>query len=212
MLDEALELFDYDAERKRQQEARSKGRYLGIGVAFEVMPEGGAIPGVGGGFDSATVRINPSGQVTVLTGVTSPGGGNDTALAQIVSQELGVAIDDIEVIQGDTDLCPFGFGNGTGRSVVTGALPQLSRRAICVSGSSRSQPSCSSLIRATSASKAGSASVTGSPEKKSVPLADVARSFVTLSHLTAIGVDPSLEPRASTAYPTSTTSLTRRAG
>ena len=193
VLDEALELFDYDAERKRQQEARSKGRYLGIGVAFEVMPEGGAIPGVGGGFDSATVRINPSGQVTVLTGVTSPGGGNDTALAQIVSQELGVAIDDIEVIQGDTDLCPFGFGNGTGRSVVTGgsaaalASRDLRERLVAVAAVMlESDPSDVSV-------EAGSASVTGSPEKKSVPLADVARSFVTLSHLTAIGVDPSLE-------------------
>jgi carbon-monoxide dehydrogenase large subunit len=192
VLDEALELFGYEKERKRQRKARDKGRHIGIGVAFEVMPEGGAIPGVGGGFDSATVRINPSGQVTVLTGVTSPGGGNDTALAQIVAEELGVVIADIDVVQGDTDLCPFGFGNGTGRSVVTGgsaaalASRDLRERLVAVAAVMLEADPGDLTV------EGGIASVAGMPER-SVTLAAVAKSFVTLSHLTAIGVDPSLE-------------------
>ena len=61
--------------------------------------------------------MDPSGNVTVLTGVTSPGSGNDTGIAQIVADGLGVSIDSISVIQGDTDACPYGFGNYSGRSI-----------------------------------------------------------------------------------------------
>ncbi len=56
----------------------------------------------------------------MLTGVTSPGTGNDTAIAQLVAAELGVALEDVEVVQGDTDRCPYGFGNISSRSIVTG--------------------------------------------------------------------------------------------
>ena len=192
VLDEALELFGYEKERKRQRKKRGEGRQVGIGVAFEVMPEGGSIPGVGGGFDSSTVRINPSGQVTVLTGVTSPGGGNDTALAQIVAQELGVALADITVIAGDTDICPFGFGNGTGRSVVTGgsaaalAARDLRERLLTVAAVMLEADTSELEVRE------GLVSVKGSPEK-AVPLGAVAKSVVTLSHIVALGIEPSLE-------------------
>ena len=73
-----------------------------------------------GGYDGATIRVNPSGQVTVLTGVTSPGSGNETGIAQIVADELGADFNDIEVVQGDTDLCPYGLGNYSSRSVIIG--------------------------------------------------------------------------------------------
>ena len=197
VLDDALETFRYEKERKRQKKAREKGRHVGIGVAFEVMPEGGAIPGVGGGFDSTTVRINPSGQVTVLCGVTSPGGGNDTALAQIVADQLGVRLADIEVVQGDTDVCPFGFGNGTGRSVVTGgsaaalAASDLRKRLVAVAAVMLEADEDDLEVAD------GTVSVTGMPER-TVGLGDAARSVVTLSHLTAMGVEPSLE--ATRAY------------
>ncbi|MCY4086950.1 MAG: xanthine dehydrogenase family protein molybdopterin-binding subunit [Actinomycetia bacterium] len=192
VLSDALELFGYEDERRRQRAAREQGRHLGIGVAFEVMPEGGAIPGVGGGFDSATVRINPSGQVTVLTGVTSPGGGNDTALAQIVADELGAELGEIEVVQGDTDVCPFGFGNGTGRSVVTGgsaaalAARDLRERLVSVAAVML-EADVGDLV-----ARGGKVVVAQEPER-AVALGDVARSVVTLSHLTAMGVEPSLE-------------------
>ena len=117
----ALELLDYDGERARQQAAREQGRYVGIGIAYELTPEGGAIPGtMVAGYDSSTVRMDPNGYVTVLTGVTTPGTGNQTGIAQIVADELGVPFDTIRVVQGDTQACPYGFGNYSGRSTIVG--------------------------------------------------------------------------------------------
>ena len=121
VLEKALAVIDEPAQRARQSELRADGRHVGIGLAFELTPEAGGTPGtLVGGFDSSTVRVSPSGAVTVLTGVTTPGGGNDTGIAQIVAGELGVDPAKIAVIQGDTDRCPFGFGNFSGRSMVVG--------------------------------------------------------------------------------------------
>jgi len=121
VLDLALEAADYAERRAAQEQLRREGRFPGIGVAFELTPE--SADGAGTqvtGFDTATVRIDPDGGVTVLTGVTTPGGGNETAIAQIVAHELGVGIDTISVVQGDTDRTPYGFGNFSGRSTLTG--------------------------------------------------------------------------------------------
>lgn len=120
-IDKAVELLGYDEVRQKQKELREQGRYLGVGFAFELTPEGGDIPGtLVGGFDTSTVKMDPSGDVTVLTGVTTPGSGNDTGIAQIVADELGVLIENITVIQGDTGICPYGFGNYSGRSMLVG--------------------------------------------------------------------------------------------
>lgn len=120
-LRKSAELIGYQEWRQRQQELRAQGRYIGIGIAYEVTPEGGALPGtMVAGYDSSTVKLDPSGSVTVLTGVTNPGTGNPTGIAQIVADELGVAIDAIRVVQGDTQACPYGFGNYSGRSTIVG--------------------------------------------------------------------------------------------
>lgn len=120
-LDRALELVDYPALRAEQERAREAGRLLGIGIAFEMTPEAADFPGtMVGGFDTSTVRIDPSGDVTLLTGITSPGTGNDTAVAQIVADVLGIEPQQVAVVQGDTDVCPYGFGNGNGRSTIMG--------------------------------------------------------------------------------------------
>jgi carbon-monoxide dehydrogenase large subunit len=120
-LDRALERLDYVDARANQRAARAAGRHIGIGLGFELTPEGADIPGaLVGGFDTSTVRIDPSGHATVLTGVTSPGSGNDTAIGQLVADELGLASEEIEVVQGDTDRCPYGFGNISSRSLVVG--------------------------------------------------------------------------------------------
>jgi aerobic carbon-monoxide dehydrogenase large subunit len=71
-------------------------------------------------YDGATVRISPSGDVSILTGVTSPGCGNETAFAQIAADTLGCSIDSIRVIQGDTELCPYGLGNYSSRGTMYG--------------------------------------------------------------------------------------------
>jgi carbon-monoxide dehydrogenase large subunit len=121
-LDRALALIDEPAVRSRQAaQPFDVTRRIGLGLAFELTPEAGGTPGtLVGGFDTSTVRVAPSGRVTVLTGVTTPGGGNDTGITQIVADRLGIEPDAIAVVQGDTDLCPYGFGNFSGRSMVVG--------------------------------------------------------------------------------------------
>jgi carbon-monoxide dehydrogenase large subunit len=64
--------------------------------------------------------MDPSGGMTVLTGVTNPGGGNETGIAQLVADAVGACVEDVAVVQGDTAVCPYGFGNGAGRSLVVG--------------------------------------------------------------------------------------------
>lgn len=128
----ALDALDYATWRKQQGELRERGRYLGIGLAYELTPEGGALPGtMVAGYDSSTVRVDPGGSVMVLTGVTSPGTGNPTGIAQIVADELGVTLESIRVVQGDTTSCPYGFGNYSGRStIVGGGSAALAARAV----------------------------------------------------------------------------------
>ena len=109
LLDLALELADYDGLREQQARAREAGRTVGLGIAFELTPEGADLPGsFTGGFDTSTVRMSPTGRVTVLGGTTTPGSGNDTAIAQIVADELGVELAAVSVVQGDTESCPYG--------------------------------------------------------------------------------------------------------
>jgi carbon-monoxide dehydrogenase large subunit len=117
-----LELIDYAGFPAVRAEARRHGRFLGLGIGQELSPEGCAMPGsiMISGYDGATVRVAPSGDVTVLAGVTSPGNGNETALAQIAADALGCPLECIRVVQGDTDLCPYGLGNYSSRGVMIG--------------------------------------------------------------------------------------------
>lgn len=117
----ALAALGYDDWKAKRDAARRQGRFIGIGLAYELTPEGGSVPGtLVAGYDSSTVRIGPDGSVTVLTGVTTPGTGNPTGIAQIVADELGVEIGGIQIVQGDTTTCPYGFGNYSGRSTIVG--------------------------------------------------------------------------------------------
>jgi carbon-monoxide dehydrogenase large subunit len=118
----ALGLIDYEGFPSVQEEARREGRRIGLGIGQELTPEGASVPGsvMIGGYDGATVRVSPSGDVTVLTGVTSPGCGNETAIAQITADTLGCELESVRVVQGDTDMCPWGLGNYSSRSIIMG--------------------------------------------------------------------------------------------
>lgn len=125
-LETALDRAGYADFAEEQARARQQGRFLGIGIGFELTPEGGCIPdSFIGGYEGATVRVGPSGRVTVLTGVTSPGTGNETGIAQIVADQLGVPLDTVRVVQGDTETCPFGLGNWSSRSLFMGGSASL---------------------------------------------------------------------------------------
>jgi carbon-monoxide dehydrogenase large subunit len=121
-LERVLQMIDYSNFPKLKAEARAQGRYIGLGLGQELTPEGCSIAGSArfNGWDGATVRVSPTGEVTVLTGVTSPGTGNETALAQIAADQLGIDVKNIQVIQGDTSVCPYGLGNFSSRGVIMG--------------------------------------------------------------------------------------------
>jgi aerobic carbon-monoxide dehydrogenase large subunit len=121
-LTKALEMVGAAGFHDEQRAARAQGRLIGLGFGHELSPEGCGMPGsvMISGYDGATVRMGPTGEVTVLSGVTSPGSGNETGLAQIAAGELGCSVADVRVIQGDTRLCPWGLGNYSSRSIILG--------------------------------------------------------------------------------------------
>jgi carbon-monoxide dehydrogenase large subunit len=127
-MDKALAIIDYPGLRKQQAELREQGRYLGIGLStyVEVCGMGPSAAMPAGGWDSATIRIEPTGSVTVLTGVSPHGQGQETTFAQICADELGVPIDQITVVHGDTDRVQYGIGTfGSRGTAVGGAAMKL---------------------------------------------------------------------------------------
>ena len=126
-LDRALELVGYDDFRKEQAAAREQGRYLGIGLSTYVEICGMAPSAVAytlgaraGVWESALVRVHPTGKVTVFSGSSGHGQGHHTTFAQLAAAELGVAVEDVEVVQGDTDKVQMGTGTFGSRSAVCG--------------------------------------------------------------------------------------------
>ena len=117
-----MEMVDYQGFEDRRSAELERGRHVGIGLGHELTPEGCAMPGsvMISGYDGATVRVGPTGEVTVLSGVTSPGNGNETALAQIAADGLGCRFEDVRVVQGDTVICPWGLGNYSSRGIIIG--------------------------------------------------------------------------------------------
>ena len=113
-LNRALELADYAGLRKEQAAARKKGRYLGIGLASYV-----EICGFGP-FESSTVRVETNGDVTVYTGISPHGQGQETTFAQIVADGLGVSMDVIGVTHSDTLNTPQGNGTMGSRGLAVG--------------------------------------------------------------------------------------------
>ena len=123
----ALEMVGYSDFRKEQQEAREQGKLLGIGLSAYVEICGAAPSAVAGTlgaraglWESANVRIHMTGKVSVFTGSSSHGQGHETAFAQLVSSELGIPVEDIDVIHGDTSQIQMGTGSFGSRSAAVG--------------------------------------------------------------------------------------------
>ena len=121
-LEKALATADYKKLRAEQAEARKQGKLMGIGICTygEICGFGPSPATPAGGWESATVKIEPSGKVTVLTGTCSHGQGEETTFAQIAADELGVDIDDILVLRGDTAIVPYGIGTFGSRATAIG--------------------------------------------------------------------------------------------
>ncbi|GMU79110.1 MAG: xanthine dehydrogenase [Acidimicrobiia bacterium] len=118
----AVALLDYDAFRAEQARARAEGRFLGVGFANFVEP---TTPAVGiFGTEGATIRIEPTGKVNVYVAGGSSGNSLETTILQLTADALGVDIEDVNTIQGDTALTGFGAGTGGSRSgaMLAGAI------------------------------------------------------------------------------------------
>jgi carbon-monoxide dehydrogenase large subunit len=127
LFDKAEDLSGYQALRSEQQAARDEGRLVGVGFASCIEASGPAPSAVAVGlgaaiglFESGTIRVHPTGKVSVLTGSHAHGQGHETTFAQIVADGLGIPIEDIEVVHGDTDRVPYGVGTYGSRSAAIG--------------------------------------------------------------------------------------------
>jgi carbon-monoxide dehydrogenase large subunit len=130
--DKLLQVFDYKKFRADQAAARSQGRLLGVGFsayieACSIAPSKvvGALGAGAGLYESGVVRVHPTGKVSVYTGSHSHGQGHETTFAQLVADELGVAMDDVDIIHGDTGAIAFGMGTYGSRSASVGGTAIL---------------------------------------------------------------------------------------
>jgi carbon-monoxide dehydrogenase large subunit len=137
-LDELERLAGIEDLRAAQETARGEGRHVGIGIACftEQTAHGVAeyvsrrVPFVFG-YDKAIVRIDPSGKATVLVGIHSHGQGLETTLAQIAGDQLGLRVEDVRVVFGDTETCPYGNGTfGSRSAVLCGGATQLAAQRV----------------------------------------------------------------------------------
>ena len=130
--DRLLSMLDYRKARADQEAARKQGRLVGIGFstyieACSIAPSKvvGSLGAQAGLYESAKVRVHPTGGVTVYTGSHSHGQGHETTFSQLVADELGVPMEQVEIVHGDTGAIPFGMGTYGSRSASVGGTALL---------------------------------------------------------------------------------------
>ncbi|MEE9173857.1 MAG: xanthine dehydrogenase family protein molybdopterin-binding subunit, partial [Thermoplasmata archaeon] len=202
-LAKALEMLDYEAFREEQAKAREEGRLLGIGFSTYIELCGlGPSPIVtstgfqGGLWGSSVCRMLPTGKVTVFSGMHAHGQGEETTFAQIAADELGVPVEDVEIIHGDTDMTPMGMGTyGSRTQAVEGGSVALSARKVVA----KAKKIAAHLLEARTedmAFEAGKFFVKGAPDKAKT-IQEIAFAAYMASSLPE-GVEPILE--ATTFY------------
>ena len=187
-LDHALDAIDYAGWRSRQAEARSAGRLIGIGLASFVLLSGL------GPYESADLRVDPSGRIAVVTGSSPHGQGLATTIAQVVADIFDVAPDAIDVSHGDTARIPYGQGTYASRSGVTAtnaaalAAQRVRDKALALAAHLLEIDARDLQFRD------GAVEALGSPDKR-VRLGDLALAAAPGGALPT-GMDPGLESRA----------------
>jgi carbon-monoxide dehydrogenase large subunit len=126
-LDQVLKLSDAGGYAKRKAESKARGKLRGRGIASYIEACGiapsnvvGSLGARAGLYEAATVRVNPTGNITVFTGSHSHGQGHETTFAQVVSDMLGIPMEQVEISHGDTNRVPFGMGTYGSRSLAVG--------------------------------------------------------------------------------------------
>jgi carbon-monoxide dehydrogenase large subunit len=127
VISKALDMFDYKGFRAKQKAAKAEGRLIGVGFSTYIEACGiapsavvGALGARAGLYESAQVRVQPTGKVSVFTGAHSHGQGHETTFAQIVADKFGINLEDVEVIHGDSEAVAFGMGTYGSRSLAVG--------------------------------------------------------------------------------------------
>ncbi len=127
VVDEALKIVGYDDFRKKQEVAKDSNKILGIGFSTYIEACGiapsavvGALGARAGLFESAQVRVQPTGKVSVYSGSHSHGQGHETTFAQVVADRLGIPLEDVEIVHGDSEAVAFGMGTYGSRSLAVG--------------------------------------------------------------------------------------------
>lgn len=199
-LDHALDIAEVEAWREKQAEMRAEGRYVGIGVSFFVentalgpsrlLNQGGVEQG---GYDISRIRMDTDGGAVVYTGLSEMGQGFTSGLAQICADTLGLDLDRVTVVSGDTNSCPYtGYGTGASRSASVGgaavrkAATMLREKALTIAGHML-EASVDDLELAS-----GRISVKGSPTRF-VTMRDVGRAAYLRPIELPDGMDPGLE-------------------
>jgi carbon-monoxide dehydrogenase large subunit len=200
-LDTALAALDYKSFRAEQAKARENGRYLGVGVVCytEICGLGpsqvaGAVGFGGGLYESAIVRVYPTGVVRVYIGARPHGQGEETTFAQIVAHEFGLPVENVEIVAGDTESTPQGWGTyGSRTTAVSGSAVKLA----AVKVKEKAKKLAAHLLEASEDDLEwtdGKYAVKGSP--------DQAKSFAELALMANVawnlpaGMDPALEASA----------------
>ena len=197
-LDKLLGMLDYKKFRADQAAARAQGRLMGIGFstyieACSIAPSKvvGSLGAQAGLWESGKVQVHPTGKVSVFTGSHSHGQGHETTMAQIVADSLGIPMDDIEIVHGDTGRVPFGMGTYGSRSAsVGGTAIVMSLDKIKEKG----KKIAAHLLEANPKDMeyvGGSFVVKGSPQK-AIPFGQVALTAY-VPHNYPEGVEPGLE-------------------
>ncbi len=184
-LETALAAADYTGLRSQQVERRKRGEIVGIGLASYVEP-------CALGWESGSVKVERSGQVTAITGSSAHGQGHETTFAQIVADHLGVTPDDVVVVHGDTRSGPEGFGTFGSRSV---ALGGSALQKVAVDVREKGRRIAANMLEAAAAdviSVAGGFQVTGVPQRR-VMWREVAATAYGGGHALPKGDTPGLE-------------------
>jgi carbon-monoxide dehydrogenase large subunit len=203
-LDRLLEHFDVEAFRREQAELRKKGVYRGVGFSTYVevcglAPSRAVGPqGVGlqaAYWESAMVRVHPSGSATVFTGASPHGQGHDTGFAQIAADRLGLDPENVQVIHGDTDQGPWGWGTYGSRTAAVGgvAVAQAAERV-----QEKAKKICAALLEAAPEDielADGKFQVRGSPDK-SMTMAEISGAAHIPPQELPADVEPGLEETA----------------
>ena len=199
MLDLVEEAMDWRRVRDENEAERRSGRFRGIGLAFAVEQSAYGAQAMGSrqlemtfGYDTASVRFEPDGRVRVAVGLHNHGQGHETTIAQIAADELGLAVEDVEVVYGDTAIVPYGLGTWASRSTVcSGGATILAARdvraKVLTLAAEMLEARADDLVL-----QDGAAVLRGSPSQR-VPLAAVSRRALHEPHLLPAGVEPGLE-------------------